>query len=65
MPTQILHFSQFHAFSVRLLLLCSLGMVLDNQGKHQEALEHYIKSLEIKAKAFGPDHPDVADTCMK
>ena len=36
--------------------------MLDDQGKPEEALAIYRKSLDIKLKVFGPDHPDVAAT---
>ena len=37
-------------------------MVLDEQGKYPEALQYYNKSLEIKIKVHGQDHPDTAKT---
>ena len=46
-------------------MLCSIGSVLDDQGKYPEALEYYNKSLEIMIKVHGQDHPLVADTKFK
>ncbi len=43
------------------LFLSNIGLVLDNQGKYEEALEHYNKSLEIDRKVFGTDkHATIA-----
>ena len=42
--------------------LCSIGTVLDKMGKSEEALENYNKSLEIKIRMLGLEHPLVADT---
>ena len=47
------------------LCLCSIGNVLDIQGKPEEALAMHQKSLDIKLKVFGPDHPLSADTKCK
>ena len=44
------------------LCLCSIGSVLDAQGKPEEALAIHQKSLDIKLNVFGPDHPDIAVT---
>ena len=55
-----------HPFSVSIALhsmrsvVCSTGIVLLAMGKHEKALENYNKSLEIKIRALGHDHPDVA-----
>ena len=46
------------------LLLCSIGAVLEGQGKYPEALEYYNKSLKIKVKVHGQDHSDVAATLV-
>ena len=43
-------------------MLCSIGAVLVDQGKYPEALEYYNKSLEIKIKVHGLDHPVAAGT---
>ena len=43
--------------------LFKIGLVLDKQGKYEEALEHYNKSLEIDRKVFGNDeHAWIAST---
>ena len=36
--------------------------MLNDQGKHPEALEYYKKALEINIKVHGQDHPVAADT---
>ena len=41
---------------------CSIANVYYSQGKYAEALEYHNKSLEIKLRVVGPDHPLVADT---
>jgi len=39
----------------------NIGLVYDTQGKYEEALEMYTKSLDIKTRIHGGDnHPDVA-----
>mmetsp|Transcript_5235 Transcript_5235/g.16472 ORF Transcript_5235/g.16472 Transcript_5235/m.16472 type:complete len:97 (-) Transcript_5235:34-324(-) len=35
-------------------------MVLDKQGKYNEALPFFERALRITENAHGPDHPDVA-----
>ncbi|CAF0813555.1 unnamed protein product [Adineta steineri] len=37
-----------------------LGAMKHNQGKHQEALTFYEKSIAIKQKTLPPNHPDLA-----
>lgn len=32
------------------------------QGKYEEAMQSVERSLDIREKARGPDHPDVADS---
>ena len=44
------------------LCLCSIGSVLYEQGKPEEALAMHQKSLNIKLKVFGPDHLHTAST---
>jgi tetratricopeptide (TPR) repeat protein len=39
--------------------LHNVGDVYDSQGQYDKAIEYYEKSLVIRLKAFGPDHPDV------
>ena len=38
----------------------NIGLVYETQGKYEEALEYYQKSLDIRIRVFGSDHPDVA-----
>ena len=40
----------------------NMGVVYEAQGKYEEALEAYSKSLHIKIKVVGQDSPHVADT---
>jgi Tfp pilus assembly protein PilF len=40
----------------------NIGNVYDSQGKHDEALVEYQKSLDIKIQVVGHVHPDVAIT---
>jgi tetratricopeptide (TPR) repeat protein len=37
-----------------------LGWIKDNQGKYEEAVEFYEKSIKIKQKTLPPNHPDLA-----
>ena len=37
--------------------VCSIGVVHRNMGENEKALEYYNKSLEIKIKVHGQDHP--------
>jgi tetratricopeptide (TPR) repeat protein len=40
----------------------NMAIVLKQQGKLEEALELYQRSLDTKIRAFGPDHVSVANT---
>jgi tetratricopeptide (TPR) repeat protein len=40
----------------------NIAVVLKEQGKLEEALELYQKSLDTRIRAVGPDHASVADT---
>ncbi len=40
--------------------LGNIGNVLDDLGKHEQALVHMQKGLEIKLKLLGSEHPVVA-----
>jgi len=42
--------------------LNNLALVYDAQGKYADAEELYKRALEIKEKALGSDHPNVAKT---
>ena len=46
-------------------VLCSMGGVLDSQGKFPEALEVHNKALVIYLKIHGHMHLDVAKTYDK
>jgi len=41
--------------------LNNIGLVLDSQGKYEEAIEKYEAALQIDRKFFGESHPNVAD----
>jgi len=38
----------------------NIGLVHDNKGEYDKALEHYQKCLAIELKKLGPEHPSVA-----
>eukprot|EP00002_Diphylleia_rotans_P039608 TRINITY_DN921_c0_g1_i14.p1 TRINITY_DN921_c0_g1~~TRINITY_DN921_c0_g1_i14.p1 ORF type:complete len:135 (-),score=29.28 TRINITY_DN921_c0_g1_i14:234-638(-) len=38
----------------------NIGAVYDSQGKNEQALEYYDKSLAIRIKTLGAEHPNVA-----
>ncbi|KAL1970175.1 hypothetical protein VTN77DRAFT_6580 [Rasamsonia byssochlamydoides] len=38
--------------------ISNLGIVLENQGKYQEAEKMYRQALEGREKVLGPEHPD-------
>jgi len=42
------------------LMLNNVGLLLHDQGKHDEAESLYKQSLEIRKNIFGINHPDVA-----
>ena len=42
--------------------MCSIGIVLKKMGKREEAIKNYNKSLEIKIRVLGHEHPVVATT---
>jgi len=37
-----------------------IGLVYDSQGKYEEALVQYRRTLEIQIRVLGQDHPNVA-----
>jgi tetratricopeptide (TPR) repeat protein len=41
-------------------LFHQLGWVKGDQGKYEEAVEFYEKSIKIEQKIFSPNHPDLA-----
>ena len=42
--------------------LNNIASVYDDQGRYEEALEHYERALAVRRKALGEEHPDVGDT---
>ena len=38
----------------------NIGLVHRNKAEYDKALEYHQKSLAIRLKQLGPDHPDVA-----
>jgi len=40
----------------------NMGIMYDSQGRYEEALEAYSKSLDIKIKVLGQDSLEVAKT---
>lgn len=37
--------------------------MLEEQGKHDKAMDYYKKALAITVKALGEDHASVGDIC--
>ena len=37
-------------------------MVYEKQGRYEEALDYYHRSLDIKVRVVGQEHPQVADS---
>ena len=54
-----------NACSLCTFVLCSIAAVYAKQGKFPEALKLYNKSLAVKEKLLGCEHPDVAVAYMK
>ncbi len=42
--------------------MINIGLVYDNKGEYEKALENYKKCLEIRTKVLGPESIDVATT---
>jgi len=42
--------------------LHNMGVEYYHQGKYEEALQYYLRALEIRENKLGVDHPDVAGT---
>ena len=47
---------------MRAFLQENIGIVLDDMGKPEEAMELHQEVLRVRVATLGPDHPDVADT---
>jgi tetratricopeptide (TPR) repeat protein len=45
---------------VRARVINNSGNVVFNQGRHEEALEIFERSYELRLHALGPEHPDTA-----
>lgn len=43
-------------------MLNQIGLVYDNQGEYDKALEYFERAHSIKEMALGADHPDLATT---
>jgi len=43
-------------------LLNAMGMLYDEQGRYEEALEAYGRALAVRRKALGEEHPSTAST---
>jgi tetratricopeptide (TPR) repeat protein/tRNA A-37 threonylcarbamoyl transferase component Bud32 len=41
-------------------LLVDQGILLEEQGKYDDALDHYRRALAIRERTLGPEHPSVA-----
>jgi len=41
-------------------VLNNIGVILDNQGKYDEAFDHYQQVLEMRQKYYPSDHVDIA-----
>ena len=53
-----------HAVNVRAkahACACSIGEVYRQQSKFAESMDYYRRSLAIRLRVHGPDHPIVAD----
>ena len=42
--------------------LNNIGLIYKNRGEYEQALDFYLKSLEIKKLSLPPNHPDIAST---
>ena len=52
----------FFFTEIQFCVLCSIGNVFDSMGKPEKALENFDKSLAIKTKVLGCEHPNTATT---
>ena len=39
-----------------------MGVVYEEQGRYEEALDYYHRDLEITVRVVGQEHPSVAGT---
>ena len=52
---QIIHFFNSTSYN-------NIGLVHENKGEYDKALEYQQKTLAIRLKKLGPDHPSVANS---
>ncbi|HSP79797.1 MAG TPA: tetratricopeptide repeat protein, partial [Myxococcaceae bacterium] len=45
-------------------LLNNMGVMYKDLGRHEDAKRSYERSLELRRKAFGPEHPEVANSLI-
>ena len=52
-------------FKLFLYLFSLKAVVLDRQSKYEEALKYHQKSLAIRIKSLGEEHPKIGDSYYK
>ena len=45
------------------MTLNNIALVYKRQGRYEDALEHYGRSLKVKLKVHGEEHPSTGTTC--